>query len=325
MFNKIILLIILVIAICVLKANKETFVNINKNKFFILQKMSTEYTMETITETTKIGYTKEYHRYLFEKVYNMFNAEGVVLNFVKLEGYSMDNVDILVYVDDSVYLSKSKYKFVNYYMKDKKYFRKHFDNFEYVVYTDNNDSIYVMVESDYQGEDIELKQSESLSNEYHFVLEYSINGKYIEVDMNTNRVILYQDNILGLEVKEDDKILLKNQRYEFMNGEYIVTKVNKYIHMEGYVNVQPKMEVCMDEDYKEYNEYSNKHSCEYKNDLTGNPKAVNMTWDARCRRNMECPFFDPDDEYSGYCDKGGYCEMPYEVKQISFTKYKKKE
>ena len=50
-----------------------------------------------------------------------------------------------------------------------------------------------------------------------------------------------------------------------------------------------------------------------------------MTWDARCRRNMECPFFDYDNEYGGGCESGGYCEMPYNVKQISFTKYKNEQ
>jgi hypothetical protein len=307
------------------KLKRESFVSTNKNKFFVLQKASTDYTMSTIKKTTTIGYTKDYHKYLFEKVYTMFNTNNLTLNFVKLEEYGVDDVDILIYVNDSVYLEKSKYKHIDFYMKDKKYLRQHLDNFEYVVYTDNNASVYVLVESDNQGTNIELEQLETVSDVYNFVLEYAINGKYTEVDMGTNRIVLYQDSILGLNVEEDDTILLKNQRFEFMNGVYTVTKVNKYIHMERSVPLKSKTEVCMDEDLKEHMEYSNKHSCEYKNDLTGNPKKEALTWDARCRRNIECPFYDPESDHFGACDKGGYCEMPHNVKQISFTKYKKEE
>lgn len=314
------------------RKEEESFVESGGNKFFVLQKSSTDFTMSNLRETTKIGYVKDYHRHIFEKVYAMFNEkeEAPEPTYVKLEDSDdLDTVDILLYVNDGVYIPRSKYKHVDFYMQDKKSFKNHFSDLDYVVYTDNNNSVYVLAEFNYDPDathhNIVLTQSESLSKEYNFVLEYAINGKYHEVDMNTNRIVLYQNTILDLQVRVGDRILLRNQRYEFMNGVYTVTKVNNYIHMESRVSVPSKREVCIDEDLNEHPEYLNKYTCEFENDLRGVQKDRNMVWDARCRRNQECPFFDTDDHYAGQCNKGGYCDMPYDVEQISFTKYRTKQ
>lgn len=326
MSNRIVGLFVLIVALCVfshLVSPRETFVS-SKNNFFVLQKPSTDFTMTNISETTTVGYLKVYHRHIFEKLYAMFNDNVFKPTYVKLEEYDIDAVDLLLYVNDGVYIPRSKYKHVNFYMRDKKRFRTHFTDFEYVVYTDNNTSTYVLAESPTR-DDIVLKQSESLSKEYNFVLEYAINGKYQELDIDTNYIVLYQNNILDLEVKVGDRILLKNQRYGFMNGVYTVTKVNNYIHMESRVDVPSKREVCIDEDQDEHPEYTNQYTCEFDKDLRGNPKEKQMVWDARCRRNTECPFFDTDNQYTGQCNKGGYCDMPYNVEQISFTKYQSKQ
>lgn len=328
MSNRTVCLFVLIVALCVLSrlvSPRETFVS-SKNKLFVLQKPVTDFTMTNLSETTTVGYLKDYHRHIFEKLYAMFNENTFKPpTYVKLKEYDIDAVDVLLYVNEGVYIPRSKYKHVDFYMQDRKRFLTHFSDFEYVVYTDNNTSIYALAESPSSREDVVLKQSESLSNEYNFVLEYAINGKYQELDINTNNIVLYQNNILDLEVKVGDRILLKNQRYGFMNGVYTVTKVNNYIHMESRVDVPSKREVCIDEDLDEHPEYTNQYTCEFDKDLRGNPKEKQMVWDARCRRNMECPFFDTDNQYTGQCNKGGYCEMPYNVEQISFTKYQSKQ
>ena len=43
-------------------------------------------------------------------------------------------------------------------------------------------------------------------------------------------------------------------------------------------------------------------------------------WDAPCEYNDECPFYD-DVSGRGMCKSSGYCEMPLNVRQDSFTKY----
>ena len=53
----------------------------------------------------------------------------------------------------------------------------------------------------------------------------------------------------------------------------------------------------------------------------GSKKTKSMTWDARCLRHHECPFFNYDGEYGGECDNG-YCKFPPGLKQISYKKYK---
>jgi hypothetical protein len=47
------------------------------------------------------------------------------------------------------------------------------------------------------------------------------------------------------------------------------------------------------------------------------------TWDARCRRDEECPFFQANLRYPNYhggCHNG-YCEMPLGVTRVGYTRY----
>lgn len=327
---------------------KENFIskNLTPRKFFILQRKHVNpsfvltnsvlsnhskkiYTIKTIDSKCVIGYTNANEKRLLMTLIRLHNPAGNIfdLKFKKLHKATFDDptIDILLYTNDAVFLKK--YLIIDYYIKlspDEIY--EYFKNYTFVVYNDVNNSHLVLQETDKEVEikhdDIELVQKESLSNEYHFVIENTINGKYREIDLHTNEITLFQNKLANLEVRVNDQIQLKNQKYSYMNGIYTVYKVNKYIHMRmSNIKTIPKHFVCIDENLEEQPKYTNKPSCIHENDSAGDKKTKSMVWDARCSRNTECPFFEDDYEY--YCTSNGYCNMPKNVKQISFTKYKK--
>ena len=308
--------------------NKEAFRS-GRNKFFMLHHKSkdTMYINALSESVSTVGYTNDEERTLFKQLYKLHNDDDREFEYIKMREDEMDltSVDILLYVNDAVYLSD--YVLIDYYSDDLIRRKTHLRDYEFILHNDVNTSVFVILISNYtrlQNYDpITLDPRETTSTEYNFEIEYGINGKYRELDINTNEIILYQNRIADLKVMIGDRVLLKNQRYSYMNGVYVVKEINKYIRMvNDNVKVLPRNEVCIDENLEEHVYYKNKQSCEFKNNYIGEEKKVEMTWDARCRRNMECPFFDYDNEYGGGCQSGGYCEMPYNVKQISFTKYK---
>jgi hypothetical protein len=301
----------------------------NSDKFFILQntEINDIYTINNINNCTRIGYILESDKEFFKLIYKMHNDIEMEFTFVRLEDEKdITSVDILLYVGDTIDLERNAYRYIDYFERNKYKWNPYLNDYKFVIHNDIEMSILVMrkkIQGEYQKE-IRLNPKESLSKEYNFVIEFDINGKYREVNLNESDIVLYQDKILGLEVEVGNTILLKNQKHIFMNGEYVVYSVNKYIHMVNKNrNLLPKHFVCIDNDLNEHHQYINKYSCEYNRDMVGEKKKIGMTWDARCRRNIECPFFDKDNDYKGYCGLNGYCDMPYNVKQISFTKYKK--
>lgn len=309
----------------------------NPEKFFILQntEINDIYTINNINNCTRIGYKLESDKEFFKLIYKMHNESEPEMNFtfVKLEDVKDDitSVDILLYIGDTIELKRNTYKYIDYFERNEYKFNLYFNDYKFVIHNDIEMSVLVMRKKNERGEYnnkdnniIKLNPKESLSKEYNFVIEYDINGKYRELNLDESYIVLYQDKILGLEVEVGDTILLKNQKHIFMNGEYVVYKVNKYIHIVNKnINLLPKHYVCIDNDLNEHHQYINKYSCEDDRDMIGKKKDIGMSWDARCRRNIECPFFDKDNDYRGYCGLNGYCDMPYNVKQISFTKYKK--
>lgn len=309
----------------------ESFVFETDKKFFILQhdkRDNITYTINNINDCTRIGYMDPEHIDIFERIYKMTNNEdnSMRFNYVKLQNPRIEDVDILLYVNDAIYVKD--YKIINYFTVNRVLKDKYFKNYSFVVHNDVGRSVLVLstktfsnLPSTETNNINNTPQRVSISDKYNFVIEDNINGKYSETDMNTSTITLYQNKLLDLEVKVGDTILVKNQPYDFFNGEYVVSNVNRYILMSKNVELPPALNVCVDENMNELPEYKNKESCEHHNDLLGMKKAVPANWDARCRRNMECPFFNEDDNYTGQC-YDGTCFMPYEVQQISFTKYK---
>lgn len=319
-----------VVYICIFRFKKEPFRS-GRDKFFILRHKGKDnlLSMNTLPEhVLTVGYKNNEEKILFQQLYKLHNNDDSrEFRYIEM-GDDMDltDVDILLYVNDAVYLKD--YVFIDYYTDDFVKRNTYLRDYEFVLHNDVNISLFVILMSNDTSvkkyEEIILDPIETTSNTYNFEIEYGINGKYYELDMTTNEVILYQNKIANLKVMIGDKVLLKNQRKAYMNGVYEVKEINNYIRMVNEaVKVLPKNEVCIDENLEEHGYYKNKQSCEFKNNYIGEKKKVKMTWDARCRRNLECPFFDYDNEYSGGCNTNGYCEMPYNVKQISFTKYEK--
>lgn len=328
LFKIILLYMFFVFLLSMFKRRREVFTNQLKQKFFILQSPDTSYDIATMPNNIVVGYINSTDIELFKKIYRMHtnNTKTIEFIFRKLDEPDLSDVDVLLYVNDAVYLQN--YKIIDYFVEDTVLKERFLKEYEFVLHNDINYSLFVI--SNPYGYGVYEEESavpvlaplEQISDKYNFVIENGIQGKYYETDLYTNEVILYQNRIANLEVRVGDTVLLSKQRHAFMNGEYVVTKVNKYIRMRREnIELLPKHEVCIDENLTEHNEYINKQSCEFENDYVGNPKGVKMTWDARCRRNMECPFFDMNGEYDGKCGSGGYCEMPYDVKQVSFTKY----
>nr|QOI90442.1 hypothetical protein HWQ62_00306 [Pyramimonas orientalis virus] len=311
----------------------ETFNDVQRQlKFFVLQhdkRNNITYTINNINNCTRVGYLDESHKDIFENIYKMTNNDdsSMRFNYIKLINPRIEDVDILLYVNDAIYLKD--YKIINYFTNDLYMRQKYFRYSKFVVYNDTGTSTMVLLLNGGSQNvfdstnNVFLEQKESVSSEYNFVIEHNINGNYHEADLTTNIIILYQNKLANLEVRVGDTILMKNQSHTFINGVYVVTKVNNFIHMKREnIKLLPANEVCIDENLTELPEYTNKYSCEHANDAFGNKKITNATWDARCQRNIQCPFYNDNGQYLGNCEPGGMCMMPHNVKQISFTKYK---
>lgn len=67
-----------------------------------------------------------------------------------------------------------------------------------------------------------------------------------------------------------------------------------------------------------------REQCESPYDAFGAPKAAGPdVWDAPCRKNVECPFFQKNERYPNYRGGciAGYCEMPLGLQRVGFRKY----
>ena len=329
-----VILLILFVIVCIYYIflpkhnNVESFGNDN-NKFFILQHRKFGEPINdirTFPKNAKIGYMHPQHIEVFKNIYKVHNNQELQnFKYIKKTNYDFEKVDFLLYINDSINIEN--YYIIDYFMeKDLTHLKKlYFENYEFVLYNDLNRSVFVfslnLIKPPLK---LIIHQKVSYQDGYNFVLENNINGKYREINLTTNKIVLYQNKLDDLEVKIGDVILLKNQMHTFMNGIYIVDKINKYIHMTREVKVLPKFYSCIDENLIEQINYVNKYSCNHEYDYVGETKPIKMKWSARCRRNMECPFFDDDNEYGGGCENG-FCKMPTTVIQTSFKDYKKEK
>lgn len=298
----------------------------NNRKLFILQSKNTFMTLTNMDiSIVKIGYKFEYEKQLFVFIYNQHNCSNIKLkdvDFVREKSISFSKVNILMYSGEFVP--------EEYDVKIMDYFKNTIDHplYEFVVY--NHVNMTYMVFGLWKTKTVRdtsqshLDQQVTYDKRFNFVIENDINGKYFEKKLNTNKIILYQNKLDNLDVKKGDSILFRNQKLDFINGVYNVYKVDKYIHLLQHVDVLPKYNACIDENLVERPEYNNKYSCEHPKDMNGKDKNIRMKWDSRCRRNIECPFFDKDNNYSGQC-KNGYCDVPLGYKSISFKHYKKSD
>jgi hypothetical protein len=67
----------------------------------------------------------------------------------------------------------------------------------------------------------------------------------------------------------------------------------------------------------------NKSACESNFNDDGSPKSKLDVWDAPCKNDTDCPFFQANKNYKnmrGGCHSG-YCEFPVGVKRLSYRKY----
>lgn len=307
------------------KRYKEHF-NTGVKKLFILQHENTNYTITTLPDEITIGYYKKRSVDLFEKIYKLNNCH-TCSNFIfkKLNQTNEDIIDWeeiqLVLLEDE-FISITNTKPLIYYpiSKFRDRIKVYFSNFEMVTYNDKGASfIFLNPEPVFAKPSNNIPQTVSYDSEHNFVITGKINGKYFAKERE-DVIILNQNKLNELKVKLGDSIKI-NVEKTLMNGVYYVYKVDKKIHMRKSVPFQFKTYTCIDEDLSEYPHYMNKYSCESKYKADGTKKTKSMTWDSRCLRHHECPFFNYDGEYGGECDNG-YCKFPPGLKQTSYKKYK---
>ena len=318
-----IILLLLLLIFCNLMKYKEKFMN--ESKFYIIQNEYTNYTITNIKDVI-ISYTSEMAKDFFIKVFKLNNCDvNPMVKFQKINNIkNLQNHQIIVHIDNIIKLKD--YKLINYYPKseyrDRIYY--YFPNNEFIIHQHNeSEQTSLLLSTLYKPLKIEEKVSEwksiKIDNDYNFIINRKINGKHYQYGLR-DVIILYDKYIDGLEIKMGDKILVIEQEEDFMNGEYIVFKINQNnVKMSRKVDKQLSMYTCVDKELNEYSEYTNKYSCEHDKNMYGDEKKY-MSWDSRCVRNNECPFYMRNGDYKGGCING-YCEMPLGVKQISYKKY----
>lgn len=285
--------------------------------FFILQnKTSDAMTMKTIPVDAKIGYTQPLQITMFKTIYKQHNCDKEhSFEYMDLNDNDPLEMDIILSIGHHV--DFERYKMIDYFKKNKRIL-----NYEYVVYNDNNTSTLVLsmrrIVRPFGKPKIRPKIS--VGKQHHFVIEDGVDGLYSEKDLTTNVINFHKKTIDGMEVQIGDKVLFKNQHHPFINGEYEVTNTQLGVEVtRSNILLTPKEYSCMDEDLFEVPQHTTESSCEHPLTVDGKVKDKRHTWDSRCRRNMECPFFDQN--YNYICNDNGFCEMPDTVTQISFKKY----
>jgi hypothetical protein len=102
----------------------------------------------------------------------------------------------------------------------------------------------------------------------------------------------------------------------------------EYMQEQLYEREQVQIEltsnpsICMDKDGEVLN-YSKKEECEATTDIDGNPKEAAI-FDNKCEQDSDCPFYISNTNYEntrGGCQYDGFCELPVNVKSLSYKDY----
>lgn len=171
--------------------------------------------------------------------------------------------------------------------------------------------------------------------------QFYINGL---VDVDLNRILPFYPFV---------KQNLKNMREYFNNGEikeYVNNKNKVCIPIMNYrrytidktENFISRLDIPSDfigDINKKQTEYTtssygygcygdidvnNKHACNSKYTIIGEPKGFFSVWDKKCDNDLQCPYYKSNANYPnkrGGCGKDGFCEFPAGVKIQGFTKY----
>ena len=105
-----------------------------------------------------------------------------------------------------------------------------------------------------------------------------------------------------------------------INEESIQEKLNERDQLQIELTQNPA--ICMTKDGDVLN-YSTKEECESAVDSDGNPKE-SAIFDNKCEQDNDCPFYLGNINYEnarGGCKEDGFCELPVNVKSISYKDY----
>lgn len=322
----IIILLLFVFLSCLIKRTKvvERFKNSQK-KFYILQDENTNFLITTLEKNMVVGYFQKTSIPLFEKLYKLNNCNICSsFEYIKLDtetkNIDWNEIHLVLLQNSAMTINGSK--LLSYFPNSK--FRDrvthYFPNYEFVVENNVNNSV-ILLNPDpvFNNRPKKIPQSVGYDSDSNFVISGAINGQYFS-KKHEDVIILDQYSLDNIEVKIGDTIIIDVIKTT-INGKYTVFKVNEKIHMKKKAEATFDMYVCIDEDLGEHPHYQNKYSCESKYDASGEKKLKRMTWDTRCTRNFDCPFFNYDTDYGGSC-QNGFCEFPPGLKPISYKTYK---
>lgn len=324
--------ILILIILSDISSVKETFTN--QQYILIYQTIEANFNFtDKPKEILVVGYIDVKLISLFKYIYNMNNKCSQVsqIKFVQL-GKSNEPIDIYISIDHT--LNSKHYKMIPYF-NSKCIYKSYYNVFTpYQIINDANNQESYMLMTEQILNEFEKKRKDPIQQisydpKYNFVIHNTINGKYLQKNMEYDIIILNEKYLNDLIIELNDNMLLKDQEHDFINGEYIVTKINdNNVILERKVKPteingkeSKKRYVCVDENMNEHTDIVKKESCEHDFSVIGDVIDTPRHWDARCLRNIECPFYDINNDYKYGCNNG-YCEFPEDVTRVGFTKYK---
>lgn len=180
--------------------------------------------------------------------------------------------------------------------KKNNYDRKEYYDFIIKIYSDNNsDTLIFHIKCIYEPQSMKLLilylhylSREIQSN--HFFL-YLLKSSFNDGDENNIHCSLSDTKKCFIKGSTEKDLYPKNKYYCFVTGENDDKNIDK-------------------------SNIDNKFDCE-ENDIT------NGIWDKICESDIECPFYKKNKNYTnefGKCQSNGYCELPLNMKNVSYTK-----
>lgn len=152
-----------------------------------------------------------------------------------------------------------------------------------------------------------------------------LQGNHYKIDINNNLIL--DSNLLGIDGVNIDNIKRTDIIY--------ISNIDKWGHLHDkkitLFNLPPGggNEISLDDTRWSCTDPTIKIKglCESEYTIDGiTKKPVPTFWDRRCEKNVECPFYQANKNYSNYyggCDNG-YCSMPVGVDRIAYRLYDKR-
>ena len=279
--------------------NYEQYTEIDSSSskyFFILQNEDNNITIHTLNNY-QIGYMNESDLPIFQKI-TQLQPTSIDINKLQYKKQGQittslwNDVDILLFNGTREEMQKKvpNYKLIEYFPKDTYRIETLFPRSHFDVYSDSKTSTFLLNLSK-KNPSFYIYQTEQIVEfdpKYAFVLSGKINGEYTQISFNEDIIIMNEQKIDNLEVRLGEKILIKDQEFNDVNGVYIVTETQPALILQKKHDIQKNQPICVNNDGTHYFEYTSKYSCEHPNNVHGTPKKEPLKWATVCQRDYEC-------------------------------------